>query len=252
MTWRRLLAGLAAVVTLTVVGVLAMGSGASPAPAPARSPMAVAAGNEAKPQPAAWSLPAGRPAGNSFLLGRVLRPLRTTAGLVRPRTPLGNQTWLLILRYRGHTGVALVPTRGEPKPARVDLTRLELRWTRVRLTVDLQRLRLSVLRGHSMLGRFAIAAGGPSTPTPTGRFSVTDRVVFPQGGTYGTFALGLSAHQPHLIPGWTGGDQIAIHGTSHPQTIGTYASLGCIRVSDTALRVLRRTVPLGTLVTIRA
>ena len=103
-----------------------------------------------------------------------------------------------------------------------------------------------------MLGRFAIAAGGPSTPTPTGRFSVTDRVVFPQGSTYGTFALGLSAHQPNLIPGWTGGDQIAIHGTSHPQTIGTYASLGCIRVSETALRVLRRTVPLGAPVTIRA
>jgi len=251
-TPRRLIAGLAAVVALTLVAVLTMGGGSAqhPVPPAPRQPAAVA--TDPAPKPAAWTVPGTRPPGRAFLIGRVLRPIHSSIGLVRPRTPLGNQTWLLILSHHGHRGVALVPTSHQPKRATVDLRLLELRWTRVRLTVDLRALRLSVQRGTSTLGRFPIAAGGPSTPTPTGEFTVTDRVVFPEGGTYGPFALGLSARQTHLIPGWTGGDQIAIHGTTHPQTIGSYASLGCIRVGGTALKVLRRVVPLGAPVTIRA
>jgi L,D-transpeptidase catalytic domain len=203
-------------------------------------------------QPAAQSTPKARPPRGAFLIGRVLSPLHTSAGLILPRTPLGDDTWLLILRHRGDRGVALVPTKGEPRPAAVNLAKLQLRWTRIRITVHLSRLRLVVRRGTHLLGAFPIAAGTPSTPTPTGRFSVTDRIIFPHPSTYGSFALGLSARQTHLVPGWTGGDQVAIHGTDHPETIGTYASLGCIRVSEAALRVLRRAVPLGAPVVIGA
>jgi lipoprotein-anchoring transpeptidase ErfK/SrfK len=134
----------------------------------------------------------------------------------------------------------------------VPLSALELHWTRVRLDVDLSRLRLAVLRGRQVLGAFPIAAGMPVTPTPTGLFSVTDRVSFAQPGTYGSFALGLSARQRHLLAGWQGGDQVAIHGTENPASIGSRASLGCIRVSETALRLLRRVVPLGAPVLIHA
>ena len=203
------------------------------------------------PQPAAATQAALHAPRSAFLIGRVLHPMRTTAGLIRPRTPFGEDTWLLILRHHGERGVALVPTNGEPKQAMVDLAKLELRWTRVRLTVRLSRLQMIIRRGTHVLGTFPIAAGGPSTPTPTGEFSVTDRIVFPHGGTYGTFALGLSARQHHLIPGWTGGDQVAIHGTDQPSSIGSYASLGCIRVSEAALHVLQRAVPLGAPVMIR-
>ena len=117
---------------------------------------------------------------------------------------------------------------------------------------NLSRLRLSVLRGHRLLGSFPVAAGMASTPTPTGRFSVTDRITFPPGSTYGRFALGLSVHQSQLLRAWHGGSQIAIHGTAEPSSIGQYASLGCIRVPAAALRVLERTVPLGGPVTIHA
>ena len=186
------------------------------------------------------------PAGPRFLVGMVMRRLVTAAGDVSPTTPLGGHTWLLILRHRGNLGVALVPTASGPRPARVPLSALQLRWTRVRLDVDLSRLRLVVLRGRRALGEFPIAAGMPVTPTPTGLFSVTDRVSFAEPGTYGSFALGLSARQRHLLSGWQGGDQVAIHGTENPSSIGSRASLGCIRVSETALRLLRRVVPLGT------
>ena len=179
-------------------------------------------------------------------------PIRTSAGWVRPVTPLGSDTWLLILHHHGRHGVALIPTSGSPKTARIDLAELDLRWTRVRVEVDLSQLRLSVLRGHRLLGSFPVAAGMASTPTPTGRFSVTDRVTFPAGSTYGRFALGLSVHQSQLLSGWQGGSQIAIHGTTHPGSIGQYASLGCIRVPPPALRLLERIVPLGDPVTIHA
>jgi hypothetical protein len=247
-TARRVAARVLAAAALAIVGLVVMGSssagnrGVAPAtagtqPAHAHSP--------------AWSLPAGRTPG-AFLIGRVTGPLRTSAGVVLPRTPLGNRTWLLIISHSGRHGVALVPTSGDPQPARVDLARLQLRWTAVHLDIDLSRLRLSVRRGSSLLASYPIAAGMPETPTPTGLFSVTDRVRFPADSPYGSFALGLSAHQMHPLSGWSGGDQVAIHGTAHPGTIGSYASLGCVRVPAAALRLLRRSVPLGAPVTIHA
>jgi L,D-transpeptidase catalytic domain len=247
---RRLVVRVLAVAALAMVGVVVMGLGSAGgrgtvAPATAGTDTPAVA-----PQARPWSLPADRPSG-AVLLGRVTSPLRTAAGVVMPTTALGNHTWLLILSHHGRHGVALVPTSGDPVPAAVDLARLRLRWTSVRVDVDLSRLRLFVHRGSRLLGEFPVAAGMAETPTPTGRFSVTDRLVFPDGGTYGTFALGLSAHQTHLLPGWSGGDQVAIHGTPHSGSIGSYASLGCIRVTEAALRVLRRAVPLGAPVTIR-
>ena len=60
-----------------------------------------------------------------------------------------------------------------------------------------------------------IAMGGASTPTPTGRFAVTDKILFRNArGPYGCCALALTGHQPRLPSGWKGGDRIAIHSTS--------------------------------------
>ena len=247
----RVLVRVLAVTALAVIGVIAMGlstagSGSHTAPATAGTmPLPSAAA-----KPVAWSLP-HMPAG-AAMFGRVTVPIRTSAGWVRPVTPLGSDTWLLILHHHGRHGVALIPTSGTPKTADIDLAELELRWTRVRVDVNLSRLRLSVLRGHKLLGSFPVAAGMASTPTPTGRFSVTDRVTFPPGSSYGSFALGLSVHQSRLLRSWHGGSQIAIHGTAEPSSIGRYASLGCIRVPRPALRLLERAVPLGDPVSIHA
>ena len=96
-----------------------------------------------------------------------------------------------------------------------------------------------------------MAIGAPSTPTPTGRFSVTDRVLTNDpGGPFGWYAFGLSGHQPNLPAGWAGGDQLAIHGTNAPSSIGQAASAGCLRVSATALARLRSLLRLGTPVVI--
>jgi hypothetical protein len=240
----------------TAAALSSRGDGDTPvAPAAAAAAQGTDGATPATDPPAqatAWSLPKAPP-GPHFLIGRVDRTIRTTAGRVRPWTALGSQTWLLIVRHRGHVGWALVPGDPMSHMARVDLRQLDLRWTGVRVDVDVTSLTLAVKDGRRTLGRFPVAVGRPTSPTPRGRFSVTDRVSFKAGGPYGTFALGLSAHQTAGLPaGWTGGDQVAIHGTDNPSSIGAYASLGCVRVGSAALRLLEKTVPLGAPVIVHA
>jgi lipoprotein-anchoring transpeptidase ErfK/SrfK len=112
--------------------------------------------------------------------------------------------------------------------------------------VDRSRRQVSVRRHGRAVRRFKVAVGAPATPTPRGRFAVTDRLRMKSGGPYGIGAVALSGHQPKLLPGWTGGDRLAIHGTPMTSTIGKAASLGCLRAPDRPLRKLLRKVPLGT------
>ena len=98
-----------------------------------------------------------------------------------------------------------------------------------------------------MLHSFRVGIGAPGTPTPVGRFAVTDKLNgAAYSPVYGCCILALSAHQTHLPSGWTGGNRIAIHGGS---TAGAVSS-GCVHASTDALRYLMRSVPLGTRVVI--
>jgi len=100
--------------------------------------------------------------------------------------------------------------------------------------------------------RFPVAVGSPSTPTPTGRFAVTDKLLTGDASSpYGCCILALSGRQPRTPQGWGGGDRLAIHATPLEETIGTAASLGCLRAAGRVMRRLVATVPLGTVVTIR-
>lgn len=74
---------------------------------------------------------------------------------------------------------------------------------------------------------------------------MTDRIHF-SGGYLGTFAFGISGIQPRLPAGWSGGNQLAIHGTSDPSSIGRSVSAGCLRVSERSLDRLRPLLQLGT------
>lgn len=177
-----------------------------------------------------------RPAGEAFLLVRL-----------PGESDLGSPRWgWAVTRHHGWADV-LAQGPVSTITQHVRLAAVNARWSRIHVTVSLQQKRLVVWRGRHALGRFPIADGSVSTPTPAGRFVVTDRIDFPAGSIYGTFALGLSAHQRHSLPaGWVGGNQIAIHGTDDPGSIGRSVSLGCVRVGPAALTLLQRTAPLGT------
>ena len=137
---------------------------------------------------------------------------------------------LLILHHHGHTGWALVPGSVRPRVERVDLRNLVLRWTRVAIRIDLADLTMTLRDGTQVLASWPVAAGRPQSPTPTGTFSVTDRIVFPDGGPYGTsrsaFRRGRRTACRRLVGRRP--DRDPRH--RPPLPIGTYASLGCIRV----------------------
>jgi lipoprotein-anchoring transpeptidase ErfK/SrfK len=124
--------------------------------------------------------------------------------------------------------------------------------TFVHVDVDLSEHRVRVYKHDDLLLGAPAAIGAPSSPTPPGHYVVTDRVPFAPGGYLGSFAFGISGIQPHLPAGWSGGNQLAIHGTNAPSSIGTSASAGCVRVSEATLDVLKPLLRLGTPVVIHA
>jgi lipoprotein-anchoring transpeptidase ErfK/SrfK len=120
-----------------------------------------------------------------------------------------------------------------------------------KLEADLSRRLVTVRRNGRAVRRFRVAVGRPSTPTPIGRFAVTDKLHFTDHSrAYGWGAIALTGHQPHIEPGWTGGTRLAIHGTSEPGSIGQAASFGCLRASDADVRWLVGHVYLGSIVEI--
>jgi hypothetical protein len=118
--------------------------------------------------------------------------------------------------------------------------------TSVWIRVDRSRRTASLRRGDTVLRRFPVAVGRPGTETPLGRFAVTDLLLTRRADSpYGCCAIALSGHQTKLLPGWPGGDRLAIHATQNPETIGSAASLGCLRAHARHLRMLMRRLPLG-------
>ena len=130
-----------------------------------------------------------------------------------------------------------------------------LRYSRtpLELEVDLSDRTLTVLHGDTVLRQVSVGVGAFDSPTPTGRFAVTDKLDGASfSAAYGCCILALSAIQTNLPAGWAGGDRIAIHGTLSPSDFGQAVSAGCVHASDGDLRWLMHVVPLGTPVVIRA
>jgi lipoprotein-anchoring transpeptidase ErfK/SrfK len=191
------------------------------------------------------------------LLVEVTRPMRVTArpggGRVVGTMPEGSRfydqpivAWVIDVSDDGRFGLVPVPYAGADVAGWIPLRGLEQRATHIEVRVDLSEHRIVVLRGDRVLFRAPAATGTAVSPTPVGNYFVTDRVAFPSGGSLGTFAFGISGIQTDLPPGWSGGDQLAIHGTNAPGTIGTSASAGCLRVSEQALERLRPLLRPGT------
>jgi lipoprotein-anchoring transpeptidase ErfK/SrfK len=121
------------------------------------------------------------------------------------------------------------------------------------IVVDLSAKSLTVFHRGRMTDRYRVAIGTPATPTPTGRFAVTDRLkTGDENGDYGCCILALNGHQTKIAQGWGGGDRIAIHATPHTWTLGKAVSHGCVRATNKALHQLMRKIRLGTPVRIKA
>jgi lipoprotein-anchoring transpeptidase ErfK/SrfK len=125
--------------------------------------------------------------------------------------------------------------------------------TRISIRIDLSRRRLQLVKGRDVVRTATVGIGRPGSPTPTGRYSITDKLSGAgYGPYYGCCILALSGHQTNTPAGWQGGDRLAIHGTDNPASIGVPSSAGCLHADAEDLKALMKRVPLGTPVFIQA
>ena len=159
--------------------------------------------------------------------------------------------WIHRRDTTGRYGLVDVPYSGSRATGWIRIAGLKLRQTPIAVRADLSRREIVVTRLGKVIMRFPSTIGAPASPTPPGRYFVTDRVPFSPSSSLGAFAFGISGIQTNLPPGWRGGNQLAIHGTNDPSSIGQAASAGCLRVSRSALERLKPLLSLGTPVTIQ-
>ena len=154
--------------------------------------------------------------------------------------------WVEEVSSDGRWGRVELPYTWPRREGWIRLRGLDRDATRVRVEVDLSLHQVTVRKFGKVLFRAPGATGAPSSPTPVGEYFVTDRVPFSAGSSLGSFAFGISGIQPRLPAGWSGGNQLAIHGTNNPSSIGQSVSAGCVRVSETTLDRLLPLLAYGT------
>jgi lipoprotein-anchoring transpeptidase ErfK/SrfK len=128
------------------------------------------------------------------------------------------------------------------------------------VTIDRANFKLRLFKGLKFSKSYGVAVGQPAYPTPTGRFSITNKQVNPAwtapnspwaGELAGTTTPGGSASNP-LRARWMGiTNGVGIHGTAQEYSIGSRASHGCIRMRVADVIDLYPRVPVGSPVLIR-
>ena len=166
-------------------------------------------------------------------------------------TEFGGSVVLTVLKRRGNwAGVptSLLPN-GDLGWVELDSNAIAIGAVEEAIVVDLSETEASLSEVGRIVHRWTVSVGAAESPTPTGSFSITDKITEGLNPVYGCCALPLSATQPNPPPGWTAGTRMAIHGTSMP--LGEANSAGCVRSGEADLWKLIDRVPLGTPVTIR-
>jgi lipoprotein-anchoring transpeptidase ErfK/SrfK len=228
------------------------------------APVAAAAAPQAVPtrqlQPIERVAPAPRKVSYSILHVRGTVKLRSKPGgqvlaSTGSTTQFGSPTTLTVAAQKaGWVGVTSTNLpNGKLGWVKANKGLVDERRTRLAIRIDLSRKRLQLVDGRRVVRTATVGIGRPGSPTPTGRFSITDKL---SGSSYGPYygccILALSGHQTNTPAGWRGGDRLAIHGTNNPASIGVPSSAGCLHAEADDLKALMKRVPLGTPVFIRA
>jgi len=174
-----------------------------------------------------------------------------TVGKIRLLTPDGfPQPYLLLSRLIKPDGETWVHIRltGRPNGASGWVRPDALGpWEKVRWKILIERRakRLTLYRSGKRVMRVRIGVGKSSTPTPAGRFWVTERFKVRSAPVYGPFAIGTSAYAPQLTD-WPGGGVVGMHGTNQPYLIPGAPSHGCIRLKNRDIKRLYKRITIGT------
>jgi hypothetical protein len=176
---------------------------------------------------------------------------RVVAQLLK-RTSFGSPRVLAVAERRGDWLGVLAPELDNGAVGWIPANQAHLFRIPYSLEIDLSRRQMVARRDGKTVTRTTVAIGKPSAATPLGTFAVSDRLLTKGESPYGCCVLALTAHQPHIPQGWGGGNEIAIHSTLDPTSIGQAVSLGCIRADTFHMRKLMKVIPIGTVVRVRA
>lgn len=119
------------------------------------------------------------------------------------------------------------------------------------IAINLSKRILTLYQDKEVLKKYPIAVGNPPSLSPTGKFTVANKVVNPAwgGGGYASPVSGGSEKNP-LGFRWIGmshmgGYVYGIHGNNNPSSIGTNASKGCIRLLNEDVEELFDIIRIG-------
>jgi lipoprotein-anchoring transpeptidase ErfK/SrfK len=117
--------------------------------------------------------------------------------------------------------------------------------TRRQIIISVPDCKLAVLENGSVKKVYSVSVGKQTSPSPTGKFKVVNRLENPTYYHPGK-VVGPGSENP-LGNRWIGLDQkgYGIHGTNAPKSIGKAASHGCIRMAKKDLEELFATVRPG-------
>lgn len=170
------------------------------------------------------------------------------------RTDYGAPRTFLVEEQQGEWLRVLLPMRPNGSSGWVRASDVALSVTTLAIRIEVGAHKVTLFDAGQPVLESAAVVGSPETPTPTGRFFVTDPVDLraEPNGPYGAFAFGLSGYSDVLFEFAGGPGQIALHGTNRPDQLGQNLSNGCIRVPDDVVLQLVDRLPLGTPVEIVA
>jgi hypothetical protein len=123
--------------------------------------------------------------------------------------------------------------------------------TKREVVVSIPDRKLAVLENGMVLRTFLVSVGASQTPSPTGKFTVINRLADP---TYYHSGVVIPPGKTNpLGPRWFGLNQpgYGIHGTSAPSSIGKARSHGCIRMRNRDIVEFASLVNVGDTVEIR-
>jgi lipoprotein-anchoring transpeptidase ErfK/SrfK len=232
----------------TAVAVLATAAGANASPAGRSTTSATGA-----------AAPTAHTAWVAHIITRT--PARSAPGRGPRRTTIatgagvdGGPVALLVLDARVVDGTTwlrvLLPRRPNGSSAWIDSNLVKLTRTPWRIDISLGLRRVTLLQGGRVVRSWRAVVGKPSTPTPTGLFSVYQKVRQPDANAFlGGWAVLLSGFSNALRRFDGGPGRFAIHGrggASLLDPLGTARSHGCIRIDNSAIDSLAADVGDGT------
>jgi lipoprotein-anchoring transpeptidase ErfK/SrfK len=125
----------------------------------------------------------------------------------------------------------------------------------VAIQLSLSRREISLVRDGKVLNRWPVVIGAPETPTPTGAFQVTTKVMNP---VYASTSTGKVKGVGPLGYRWIGfhkkgANDFGIHGTPWPWWVDARAAVshGCVRMRNEHVDKLFSAVEIGTPVIIK-